>query len=364
VRALTTHDPIVNGEPVMDLSINYLGLRLANPLMPGASPLVDDLDMVKRLTEAGAAAFVMHSLFQEQLGGGHTPDLYHRHVFADSPSELLGYYPSRREYALDPDDYLAHIGRVKTASGGLPVIASMNGTSLSWWIEYAGMMKEAGADALELNAYYIPTDPSESSADVERRLLDLIRAVREVVTIPLAVKLSPTFSALPNLAYRIEQLGVDGLVLFNRFMQPDLNVTTGEAVPRLHLSDPAELLLRLRWLAILSWQTRMCLACTGGVETARHVLQAVMAGASAVQVVSALLRYGPGHLKTIREELVGWLAVRGCESVRELRGRASLAQCPDPEAYERGGYLRVLQGARPGTVPDALLNRIEADEPW
>jgi dihydroorotate dehydrogenase (fumarate) len=222
----------------------------------------------------------------------------------------------------------------------------MNGTSLSWWVEYAGQMKDAGADALELNAYYVATDPSETAADVERRLLDLVRAVREIVTIPLAVKLSPSYSSLPNLVHRIERVGVDGLVLFNRFMQPDLDVTTGEAVPRVHLSTAAELPLRLRWLAILSAQTRMQLACTGGVSTGQHVVQAMMAGASVVQVVSALLRYGPGYLRGVREELVAWLAVRGYASLRQIRGRASLARCPDPEAFERGGYLRTVNTRR------------------
>jgi dihydroorotate dehydrogenase (fumarate) len=339
----------------MDLSTNYLGLRLDNPLVVGASPLVDALETVARLADAGAAAFVMHSLFEEQIRGGHVPDLYYRRIFADSPAEMLGYYPDATDYARGPEEYLRHIRRVKDAAGGAPVIASMNGTSLSWWIEYAAQMREAGADALELNAYYIATDPTETAADVERRLFDLVRAVREIVTIPLAVKLSPSFSSLPNLVHRIEQLDVDGIVLFNRFMQPDLDIATGAAVPRVHLSSAAELPLRLRWLAILSGQTRMDLACTGGVSTGQHVVQALMAGASVVQIVSALLRYGPAYLKSVREELVAWLAVRGYDSLRQLRGRASLAHCPDPEAFERGGYLRSLTSRR-GAVPDPFAD--------
>lgn len=329
----------------MDLSTNYLGLRLSSPLMPGASPLVDDIDTVRRLEDAGASAIVMHSLFEEQITGEKLATIYHMEMYADSYSEALSYFPKSEDFALGPDQYLEHIRKVKQAVG-IPVIGSLNGTTPGGWVEHAKLIEQAGADALELNTYFVATDPQETGWAVELRILEVVRAVEKAVSIPVAVKISPFFSSLSNFVYRLDELGVDGLVLFNRFYQPDIDIEMLEAKPTLHLSDSSELLLRLRWLAILSRQVSANLACSGGVHTARDAIKAIMAGADAVQLVSALLRHGPEYLSEVKKEMIKWMEENSYSSVRQMRGSMGLARCPDPQAFERANYMRTLHSWR------------------
>jgi dihydroorotate dehydrogenase (fumarate) len=326
----------------MDLTTEYLGLSLAHPLMPGASPLVDNLDTVRQLEDAGASAITMHSLFEEQILQDAIWDTLHRKRHEESFAEALSYVARGDHFELGPDQYLEHIRRIKEAVN-IPVIASLNGSHLGGWIDYSSLIEQAGADALELNLYFLPTDPSESGGDVERRMLDIIRVVRETVSIPLAVKLSPYFSSLCHFASELDALGVDGMVLFNRFYQPDLDIENLEAVPKLDLSNSHELRLRLRWLAILFGQINGDLAVSGGVHTVEDVVKAIMAGASAVQAVSSLLQRGPGHLRTLVKGLEEWLEEHQYESLQQMLGSMSLRTCPNPEAFERANYLKTLQ---------------------
>ena len=326
----------------MDLSTTYLGFSLPSPLMPGASPLVDDLDAVKRLEDAGASAIVMHSLFEEQITREQLASVRNILVHENSFAEALSYFPRVDEYALGPDRYLEQIQRIK-AMVGVPVIGSLNGTTPEGWLAYAKQIQEAGADAVEINFYHVATDPKETGADVERRLIEVVRLVKAAVTIPVAVKVSPFFSSLPHLAQQLDGLGADGLVLFNRFYQPDIDPEALEAVPRLNLSTSSDLLLRVRALATLSGRVKASLAATGGVHTSLDALKAVMAGAHAVQMVAALLQHGPQHLRVVREELARWLQDHEYASLRQAQGSMSLEHCPDPEAFERGNYMRVLQ---------------------
>jgi dihydroorotate dehydrogenase (fumarate) len=313
----------------MDLSTRYLGLQLAHPFMPGASPLVDDLDMVLRLEDAGASAIVMHSLFEEQI----------------LHPEAVSYFPEAGEYALSPDRYFEQLLRIKQRVG-VPVIASLNGTSAEGWLQYARSIERAGADALELNFYHVATDPFEEAAAVEARVIDMVAVLKESITIPLAVKLSPFYTAIANLAWRLDRMGADGLVLFNRFSQPDIEPETLEIVPQLRLSDSSELLLRLRWLAILSGRVRTSLAASGGVHEPIDAIKALLAGADVVQLVSALLRRGPGYLKVVLQSVERWVDEHGYTSMDQLRGSMSLARCADPAAFERGNYMRALQSWR------------------
>jgi len=326
----------------MDLSTDYLGFHLPHPFMPGSSPLVDDLDMVRRLEDAGAAAIVLHSLFEEQIVGEELAMYDAVKTPAESYPEALSYLPDPAEFALGTHEYLEQISRIKAAVS-VPVIASLNGTTPTSWMEYARLMEQAGADALEINVYDLATDPLETGEDVERRALDVVSSVREAVRIPLAVKLSPFYSSLSNLARRLEKAGANGLVLFNRFYQPDIDIEELEVVPKLYLSSPNELLLRLRWLAILSSQFPGSLAVTGGVHTGLDVIKATMAGAHATQLVSALLRHGPDHLRTVRREVEAWMAEHEWESLGDMRGNMSLGRLPDPAAYERANFRLALR---------------------
>jgi dihydroorotate dehydrogenase (fumarate) len=328
----------------VDLSTNYLGLELPHPLMPGASPLVDDLSMVRRLEDAGAAAIVMHSLFEEQILAEQRDALLFE-SFSESHAEAVSYAPERDAFALGPDEYLEQIQRIRQMVS-IPVIASLNGTTPNSWIEYARLIEQAGAHALEINVYDVPTDPLENSEDVERRTIETAAAVKASVSIPVAVKLSPFYSAFASFARRLDETGVDGLVIFNRFYQPDIDVEALEVVPKVRLSDSGDLLLRLRWLAILSGRVRASLAVTGGVHTAMDAIKAIMAGAHAVQMVSALLKVGPEQLRRVREEMAWWMEEHAYESLKQMRGSMSLEKTPNPAAFERSNYMRVLQSWR------------------
>jgi dihydroorotate dehydrogenase (fumarate) len=330
----------------MDLSTSYLGFKLESPFMPGASPLVDDIDDVKRLEDAGAAAIVMHSLFEEQIVREQVAMFLHTESHGESYAEALSFFPHPDRFALGPEEYLEQIARIK-GTVSCPVIASLNGTTLGGWLNYARAIERAGADALELNVYAVQADPDETASSVEDRALEMLHAVRAAVNIPVAVKLSPFYTSLANFAKRLDEARVDGLVLFNRFYQPDIDAGGLSAVRSLHLSTSSELPLRLRWLAMLSGRLRASLAVTGGVHTALDAIKAVMAGAHAVQLVSALLQRGPQYLAVIRERMVAWMEQHEYESLSQMQGSMSLELCPDPSVYERANYTLTLQSWRP-----------------
>lgn len=326
----------------MDLSTEYLGLRLESPLLLGASPLAHDLDAVRRAVDAGAAAVVMHSLFEEQLT---LEELAHdRHAARGTSTfaEAESWLPVPVGYALGPDAYLEQISRLKRELS-VPVIGSLNGVTARGWLRYAKLIQEAGADALELNVYQLSADPLESGEAVEERILSMVRSIEESIQIPLAVKLSPFHTSLAHFAQRLTDAGVAGLVVFNRFYQPDIDIEDLEVRHRLQLSTSTELLLRLRWLAVLHGRAARSLAVTGGVQDATDVVKAIMAGANAVQMVSAVLRKGPSHFATVKSTFTSWLEEHDYESVRQMLGSMSLLRCPDPQAYERANYIQILQ---------------------
>ncbi len=329
----------------MDLSTTYLGLRLFNPFMPGASPMADQLDWVKRLEDAGSSAIVLRSLFEEQITREQQGMIHHMEVTGESSAEAVSYFPRPDDFTLGPEEYLGHIRRVKEAVN-VPVIASLNGTTPEGWLQHAKLIQQAGADALELNVYFLATNPAETGLMVEKRILEVARLVKQHVTIPVAVKLSPFFSSLSHFAQELDHLGVDGLVLFNRFYQPDIDIEALEVSPVLHLSDSMELPLRLRWLAILSGHVRASLAVSGGVHTSADAIKAVMAGAHAVQLVSALIAQGPRHVRTLIQEITDWMEKHEYTSLEQMQASMSLQRCPDPAAFERANYMKVLQSLR------------------
>ena len=330
----------------MDLSTTYLGLNLPHPLITGASPMVDEMDTVKRLEDAGCAAIVMHSLFEEQITREQLGTEMDMELHAEAFAEALSYFPQPQEYRLGPEQYLEQIRRIKAAVK-VPVIGSLNGTTPAGWLSYAKLIEQAGADALELNVYYLATQAWETSETVERRTIESIRTVKQAVRIPVAVKLSPFYSSLAHLTKQLDEAGADGLVLFNRFYQPDIDVEALEVVPSLQLSDSSELLLRLRWLAILSGHFKGSLACSGGVHSHLDAIKAVMAGADAVELVSVLLKRGPQYLATLREGMEKWLEEHEYGSLAQMHASMSHQNSPNPQALERANYMRILQGWKP-----------------
>jgi len=329
----------------MDLSTTYMGLKLPHPFMPGASPMVDEIDTVKRLEDAGAAAIVMHSLFEEQIVREQMATFRATETHAESSAEATSFFPSADQFRLGPEEYLNHLRKVKEAVD-VPVIASLNGSTLGGWLEYGTLMQEAGADALELNVYALATDPQSSGQSIEDRTVEMLETVKGAVKVPVSVKLSPFYSSLANFAQRLEKAGADGLVIFNRFYQPDIDVDELQVKRSLQLSHPSELQLRLRWLAILSCQIGTSLAVSGGVHSAIDAVKSVMTGASALQLVSALLQRGPEYLKTVREEMAAWMQEHEYESLQQMRGSMNLASSPDPGVYERANYMLILQSWR------------------
>ena len=329
----------------MDLSINYLGYDLPHPFIAGASPLSEDIDSARRLEDAGAAAIVLPSLFEEQVDHERHHTVHHLEAHDHAFGEALSYLPEPDDLRLGPENYLDHLSRVR-GSVGIPVIASLNGVTDTGWLNYAKLLEEAGADALELNVYFVATDDGEDGAVAEQKVLDVTWRVKSAVNIPIAVKLSPYFSSLANLARRLVETGADGLVLFNRFFHPDIDIEEIEIRPALKLSDPTELPLRLAWLGILSGRINASLAVSGGVHGVEDAIKAIMSGADAVQLVSALLQHGPEHIASMRDELESWLEDHEYESLAQMKGSMNLARCPDPAAYERTNYMRMLQGWR------------------
>jgi len=326
----------------MDLATTYLGLPLAHPFMVGASPLSDSLDGVKRLEDAGAAAIVLRSLFEEQITMAESGRIHGMDPYEAAFAGTLSEFPADADYVFSPDEYLEHLRRVKAAVA-IPVIASLNGTSSAPWFEFARRIEQAGADGLEINMYDVVTQPGVSGVAIERRVRDVVAELCGSLAIPIAAKLSPFFTALGNLADELDKAGVDGLVLFNRFYQPDIDIDTLKAVPHVTLSTSAELLLRLRWTAILHGRVRASLAVTGGVATPDDGIKAILAGADAVQLVSALLRHGPSHLGAMRDGLARWMESKAMATISEARGLVSLVRRQDPSAFERGTYIRMLQ---------------------
>jgi dihydroorotate dehydrogenase (fumarate) len=330
---------------VIDLTTRYLGLSLTSPLVASASPLGERLDTLCRLEDAGAAAVVLPSLFEEQITlESHQLD-QHLSAGAESYAEAVSYFPDLHTYQLGPDTYLEHVHRAKRRLG-IPIIGSLNGVSTGGWIDHARLIQEAGADALELNVYYIPTDPAMTGADVEQMYLDLVRDVKASLTLPVAVKLGHAFTAMANVARRLDAAGADGLVLFNRFYQPDFDLEALEVRPHLTLSSSWELLLRLHWVAILFGHVRADLAVTGGVHTAEDVLKAMMAGARVAMMASALLQRGVEHLGRVRADLLAWMEAHDYESIRQMQGSMSYRAVREPSAFERANYMKVL-GAFP-----------------
>jgi dihydroorotate dehydrogenase (fumarate) len=326
----------------MDTTTSYLGFRLPHPFVAGASPLGAHLDSIKRLEDAGCAAVVLHSLFEEQITLASVGRIHQKDPLDAQFSYELAGYPSASEYPLSPDRYAEHIRLVKQAVK-IPVIASLNGTSAASWLKFASIIEQAGADALELNLYEVVTDLDTSTAAVERQLFDVTTELKRVLRIPIAVKVSPFYAAFGHIARHLDRAGADGIVLFNRFYQPDIDVKTITVSPHVELSTSAELLLRLRWLAILHGRVRPSLAVTGGVATPNDGIKALLAGADVVQLVSALLRHGPAYLSAMREGLERWMEWHKLATLGDVRGRLSLKQVPDPTSFERANYIRALQ---------------------
>lgn len=324
------------------LSTTYLGLELEHPIIAGASPLADSVDGVRRMEDAGAAAIVMRSLYEEQLRA----ESLATHASMAGPSEAfaeaLSYLPDPDEFVLGPHEYVEHLGRAKDAVE-IPVIGSLNGVISGAWLDYATMIEEAGADALELNLYEIVTRPDLTSATAEARSVQLVHEIRSRTSLPIAVKLSPFYTALPSVAASFVGAGATGLVLFNRFFEPDIDTEALEVTSHLSLSSPSELLLRLRWLAILSASIDADLAVTGGVHSEIDVVKAIMCGANAVQVVSEALHLGVGRFGQLRAGLNDWLDENEYESVRQMHKSMNIQRCPNPGAYTRAQYLRMLQ---------------------
>lgn len=330
----------------MDLSTTYLGLKLKNPLVPSSSPLTRSLDSLRQMEDAGASAVVLYSLFEEQINQeSHTLDHYLSQG-TNSFAEALSYFPEATEYQSGPDGYMEHIRQAKSVLD-IPVIASLNGVSTGGWIRYAKEVEQAGADALELNVYYLPTDPSLSGVEVEQIYFDVLRDVKSAVSIPVAMKLSPYFSSMANMAYRLANAGANGLVLFNRFYQPDLDLDNLTVVPNLKLSSSIELRLPLRWIAILYGRIPCDLALTTGVHTVTDVLKGVAAGASVTMVASELLQNGINRLQVLRTGMEAWLVDHEYESLDQLRGSLSQINCAEPAAFERANYMRVLSSYAP-----------------
>jgi dihydroorotate dehydrogenase (fumarate) len=335
---------------MIDLSTTYHGLNLENPLVVSASPLAEELKNLRRMEDSGAAAIVLPSLFEEQINIESSELDQFLQQGTESFAESLTYFPDMTGYNLGPEGYCEHVRRAKAAVG-IPIIASLNGSSIGGWIQYAKKIQDAGADALELNIYYIPTSTEQTGDEVEKLYCDLVSRVKSSLRIPVAIKISAYFSSLPYMAKRLDQAGADALVLFNRFYQPDFDLDNLEVVPNLLLSTSHELLLRLNWVAILFGHIKADLAVTGGVHTAADVLKAMMAGARVVALTSALLRNGIGHLATLRNDMLAWMEEHEYQSIRQMQGSMSQRAVADPAAFQRANYVRVLSSYSMKRVP-------------
>lgn len=326
----------------MDLTTRYLGVELRNPLVAGAGPLNAELDNIRRLEDLGAGAVVLPSIFEEQIEREQqmVEDLVS--IGTDSFPEALSYFPAQSAYAVDPSHYLDLVRRAAEAVD-IPVIGSLNGVTDHGWVDYARQIEAAGARAIELNIYFIPSNLDLLGDAVEQRYLDILKAVKAAVRIPVAVKIGPYFSAIGNMACRLDQAGADGLVLFNRFYQPDIDLATLTLVSDLDLSQPSEMRLPLLWLGVLAGRVKASLAASTGVDSADDIIKYLLVGADVVMTASSLLRHGIGHIKVLRDGLERWLAARGADSLRSIRGCMSHRNIADPAAFERANYIKVLQ---------------------
>jgi dihydroorotate dehydrogenase (fumarate) len=325
----------------MDLTTNYLGLKLRTPLVVSASPLSEDMDNIKSMADSGASAIVLYSLFEEQLRQDRLELSRRLENGTDSFAEALSYFPEPDEFRLGPEEYLKHIAAAKKAVK-IPIIASLNASSNGGWTSYAKQIQQAGADALELNIYYIPTNLELTGTEVELTYLDILKAVKAEVTIPVAVKLSPFFSSFANMAKRLDQAGANGLVLFNRFYQPDIDLETLEVKPDILLSTPMAMRLPLRWIALLHGRINASLAATSGIHRASDVLKMLMAGADVTMLCSTLLRHGIPKISAIERDMVIWMKEHDYKSVRQLKGSMSQKNCAEPAAFERAQYMKAI----------------------
>lgn len=329
----------------MDLTTKYMGLTLKNPLVPSAGPLTANLDSIRRLEDSGAAAVVLHSVFEEQLAHEAEELEHHLHAGAESFAESLSYFPNIEDYRLGPDAYLEHVRKAKAAVR-IPVIASLNGFTSGGWVEYATQIQQAGADALELNVYYVAADAKMNGAAVEEMYVEIVRAVKAAVRIPVAVKFGPYFSSIPTMAKRLDQAGANALVMFNRFYQPDIDLVALEVRPTLSLSDPFESRLPMRWIAIIYGSVKASLAATTGIATAQDAIKMIMVGADVCQLCSVLLRKGVYELSVILRDMQAWMEEKEYDSVSLMRGSMSQRAIPDPAAFERANYMKALNSYR------------------
>jgi dihydroorotate dehydrogenase (fumarate) len=338
----------------MKLSTNYLGLPLKNPLIASSSPLTLDVGNIRKLEDCGAAAVVLPSIFEEQIDEELALIERFANVGADSFAEALSYLPSVAAYPAGPERYLDVIRQARQAVD-IPVIASLNGVTSAGWTEYARLAENAGAHAIELNVFFIPADVFDNGRDVEQRYIDVLTAVKDVVNIPVAMKLSPYFSAIGNFVSELDRAGADGFALFNRFYQPDIDLVRLQLQRDLELSTPAEIRLPLLWIAVLSGQIRACLAATTGVDSSAEAIKYILAGADAVMTTSALLRHGVDHMKTLLDGLIQWMDARNFDDIRDVRGLMSQQRIKDPAAFERANYVQILQAG--GSYGDFFRNR-------
>lgn len=325
----------------MDLSTTYLGIKLKNPLVPSASPLMESIDNIKHLEDAGASAVVLHSLFEEQISDEALSLHYHTTQGSESFAEALSYFPEPSDYTFGGDEYIEHLRKAKKAVD-IPVIGSLNGVTTGGWLKYANHMQDAGADAIELNLYNLSTDPAVSGSQLEDAYVKVAEAVRNEVTIPVAIKLSPFFTSLPAIARRFHDTGINGLVLFNRFYQPDFDIDKVKVYSHLQLSNSSDIRLPLRWIGILYGKVDMSLAATTGVHKAEDVIKLLMAGADVTMLASALLKNGVDYLKQVLFDLEEWLIRKEYESIEQLKGSMSQKAVEEPAAYERALYLKEL----------------------
>jgi dihydroorotate dehydrogenase (fumarate) len=330
----------------MDLTTRYLGLSLKNPIVPSASPLGNEIDNLKKMEDAGAAAVVLESLFEEQIRHESKELDHYLHFGAESFAEAITYFPQASDYRIGPEEYLQHIRMAKEAVD-IPIIASLNGVTVGGWIDYSRKMEKAGADALELNVYYIPTSSRLSGVEVESLYIDILKAVKAAVKIPVAMKLSPFFSSLSHFTRRLDENGVNGLVLFNRFYQPDIDLDQLEVVPNVILSTPQAMRLPLRWIAILHGRIKADLAATSGIHTAHDVIKMLMVGANVTMMCSALLRNGIPHITAVLNGIQSWMEEHEYDSVQLMQGSMSQKNVADPSSFERANYQKALQSYRP-----------------
>lgn len=334
----------------MNLSTTYLGLKLRTPLVVSASPLSEEVESIKQMEDAGASGVVLYSLFEEQLRNERIELARNLEQGTESFAESLSYFPEPQEFHLGPSAYLKHISRAKTAVR-IPLIASLNASAApGTWTEYARNIEEAGADALELNIYSIPTDPNVTAAEIERCYLDIVEAVKAEVSIPVAVKVSPFFTNFANMARRLDQAGADGLVLFNRFYQPDIDLESLEVRPNILLSTPMAMRLPLRWVAILHGKIRASLAATSGIHRAADALKMLMAGADVTMLCSTLMRHGMRQIEAIERGMIAWMQEHEYESVKQLKGSLSQKNCAAPAEFERAQYMRAISHYKPSPV--------------